>query len=69
LCNTFKNTKVIDKRFTYNGKIIRRRRECLVCGERFSTYEFYVEISKGMRNNVKTKEHILNLLCSVLNDI
>ncbi|MEW5767773.1 MAG: transcriptional regulator NrdR [bacterium] len=31
--------KVIDSRETSNKTSIRRRRECLVCGERFTTYE------------------------------
>ena len=32
-------TKVVDKRDTEDGKSIRRRRECLSCGKRFTTYE------------------------------
>ena len=32
-------TKVIDSRLTDEGNQVRRRRECLSCGERFSTYE------------------------------
>ena len=32
-------TKVIDKRSSENNKAIRRRRECLACKERFTTYE------------------------------
>lgn len=32
-------TKVIDSRDTSDGKVIRRRRECLKCQKRFSTYE------------------------------
>jgi transcriptional repressor NrdR len=32
-------TKVIDSRETGDGKVIRRRRECLKCQKRFSTYE------------------------------
>lgn len=32
-------TKVIDKRSSEDNKAIRRRRECLVCKERFTTYE------------------------------
>lgn len=32
-------TKVIDSRETGDGKVIRRRRECLKCEKRFSTYE------------------------------
>lgn len=32
-------TKVIDSRETNDGGVIRRRRECLKCSARFSTYE------------------------------
>lgn len=32
-------TKVIDSRESSDGKVIRRRRECLKCVKRFSTYE------------------------------
>ncbi len=32
-------TKVIDSRESADGKVIRRRRECLKCSKRFSTYE------------------------------
>ena len=34
--------KVVDSRPSQDGRAIRRRRECLKCGERFTTYE-YVE--------------------------
>lgn len=33
------NNKVIDSRLTEDGTSIRRRRECLDCGKRFTTYE------------------------------
>ena len=32
-------TKVIDSRFGEEGLQVRRRRECLICNERFTTYE------------------------------
>ena len=32
-------SKVIDSRSTEEGTTIRRRRECLECGKRFTTYE------------------------------
>ena len=32
-------TKVIDSRLAAEGRQIRRRRECLACGERFTTFE------------------------------
>ena len=33
------NDKVVDTRVSRDGDAIRRRRECLECGERFTTYE------------------------------
>ena len=32
-------SKVVDSRSTDDGNSIRRRRECLQCGKRFTTYE------------------------------
>lgn len=32
-------TKVIDSRLTAEGRQVRRRRECLECGERYTTFE------------------------------
>ncbi|PIU07631.1 MAG: transcriptional regulator NrdR [Candidatus Moranbacteria bacterium CG_4_8_14_3_um_filter_34_16] len=37
-CNN-SETKVVDSRDTNDGKTTRRRRECLKCAARFSTYE------------------------------
>ena len=33
------DTKVIDSRLVAEGEQVRRRRECLECGERYTTYE------------------------------
>lgn len=33
------NDKVIDSRTASDGHVVRRRRECLECGRRFTTYE------------------------------
>lgn len=33
------DSKVVDSRPTEDGESIRRRRECLTCGKRFTTYE------------------------------
>ncbi|MEX2213870.1 MAG: transcriptional regulator NrdR [Phycisphaeraceae bacterium] len=38
------NDKVIDSRATDGGAAVRRRRQCVACGKRFTTYE-YVERS------------------------
>ena len=35
----FNQTKVVESRTTEKGQSIRRRRECLKCGHRFTTYE------------------------------
>ncbi|MCD8199643.1 MAG: transcriptional regulator NrdR [Coriobacteriaceae bacterium] len=37
-CN-YEETKVVDSRSSEDGTSIRRRRECLNCGHRFTTYE------------------------------
>ncbi len=37
-CN-FEQSKVVDSRPSRDGRAIRRRRECLSCSERFTTYE------------------------------
>jgi len=34
-----KDTKVVETRVNEEGNSIRRRRECMVCGKRFTTYE------------------------------
>jgi transcriptional repressor NrdR len=36
---THEETKVIDSRLAAEGQQVRRRRECLQCGERFTTFE------------------------------
>jgi transcriptional repressor NrdR len=33
------DTKVIDSRLVGEGSSVRRRRQCLVCNERFTTFE------------------------------
>ena len=38
------DNKVIDSRLSKDGNEIRRRRECLVCGRRFTTYEHIEKI-------------------------
>lgn len=38
------DNKVIDSRLGKNGDAIRRRRECIICGRRFTTYEHVEEI-------------------------
>ena len=38
------NNKVIDSRLSKNGRTIRRRRECIECERRFTTYEKLVDV-------------------------
>jgi transcriptional repressor NrdR len=42
-CGEFDN-KVIDSRVSKDGSVIRRRRECIECSRRFTTYEHIEEI-------------------------
>ena len=37
--------KVVDSRSAKNGESIRRRRECLNCNQRFTTYEYIEDVS------------------------
>jgi transcriptional repressor NrdR len=39
------DNKVIDSRLSKEGAVIRRRRECLACGRRFTTYERVEELA------------------------
>jgi len=40
-----KEDKVVDSRSTAEESAVRRRRECLKCGKRFTTYEYIEEVS------------------------
>ncbi len=40
------DNKVIDSRLTDNGQAVRRRRQCLQCSKRFTTYERVEETSR-----------------------
>ena len=59
------DTKVIDSRPTEEGHAIRRRRECEVCGKRFTTYEKVEEniimiVKKDGRREAFDRNKILN---------
>jgi transcriptional repressor NrdR len=41
----FKEDKVVDSRATAEESAVRRRRECLKCGKRFTTYEYIEDVS------------------------
>lgn len=52
----FEETKVIDTRPTDEGQTIRRRRECINCGKRFTTYEKIENIQLIVVKKDKTRE-------------
>jgi len=57
--------KVIDSRESHEGSVIRRRRECLQCKRRFTTYERVEELypliaKKDGRREAFDREKILN---------
>jgi transcriptional repressor NrdR len=60
----FEEDKVVDSRTTKEGEAIRRRRECLKCGSRFTTYE-YIEraplmvVKKDGRREHYSREKLL----------
>jgi transcriptional repressor NrdR len=41
----YNETKVVDSRLTSDGAAIRRRRECLKCEFRFTTYEYVEQVN------------------------
>jgi transcriptional repressor NrdR len=49
-------TKVIDSRLAGEGRQIRRRRECLSCGERFTTFEAAELIMPVVVKSDRTRE-------------
>lgn len=61
----FEESKVIDSRPTDEGERIRRRRECLQCGKRFTTYEIIeslpiIVIKKDKSREPFSREKLLN---------
>ncbi len=57
------NNKVIDSRLSKDGNAIRRRRECILCGRRFTTYETVEDIplmiiKKDKRREVFSREKV-----------
>jgi transcriptional repressor NrdR len=48
--------KVVDSRVGEDGAAIRRRRECLACGRRFTTYERIDELGVVVRKRDGTRE-------------
>jgi len=62
---SFEESKVIDSRPTDEGERIRRRRECISCGKRFTTYEIIetvpiVVVKKDKSREVFDRNKLLN---------
>lgn len=53
---TFEESKVIDSRPTDEGERIRRRRECIKCGKRFTTYEIIESVPIFVIKKDKSRE-------------
>ncbi len=54
-CN-YEESKVIDSRPTDEGERIRRRRECISCGKRFTTYEIIESVPVIVVKKDKSRE-------------
>ena len=57
------DNKVIDSRLGKDGAVIRRRRECIICSRRFTTYEHIEEIpvmivKKDGRREIFSREKV-----------
>ncbi len=57
------DNKVIDSRLSKDGNVIRRRRECIICSRRFTTYEHIEDIpvmiiKKDGRREVFSREKV-----------
>lgn len=53
---SFDESKVIDSRPTDEGERIRRRRECIKCGKRFTTYEIIESVPLVVVKKDKSRE-------------
>src|SRR3954449_10905303 len=61
----FENDKVVDSRESKEGELIRRRRECMKCEKRFTTYERideipYMVVKKDGRREKFERQKILS---------
>ncbi|MDD4899540.1 MAG: transcriptional regulator NrdR [Candidatus Omnitrophica bacterium] len=64
----YKEDKVVDSRATAEESAVRRRRECLKCQKRFTTYEYVEEVSlmvikkDGSRQNFDRKKILSGII-------
>jgi len=62
---SYEESKVIDSRPTDEGERIRRRRECLNCGKRFTTYEMIeslpiIVVKRDRSREIFDREKLMN---------
>ena len=60
----FEESKVIDSRPTDEGERIRRRRECMRCAKRFTTYEIIENVPVIVIKRDKSRESFARLSCA-----
>jgi len=53
----YKEDKVVDSRATAEESAVRRRRECLKCAKRFTTYEYIEDVSLMVIKKDGRREH------------
>jgi len=54
-CNC-EEDKVVDSRAAFDGRSVRRRRECLSCSKRYTTYEYVEKVSLSVVKNDGKRE-------------
>jgi transcriptional repressor NrdR len=52
----YEQDKVVDSRSSKEGRAVRRRRECLECGKRFTTYEYIENFPLSIVKNDQRRE-------------
>ncbi len=52
----YEQDKVVDSRSSKEGRAVRRRRECLKCGDRFTTYEYIENFPLTVVKNDQRRE-------------
>lgn len=67
-CLKCRRTEVVDSRAVPSGITVRRRRACLGCGNRWTTYEVSAEAYRGILPLLDVAER-LDLLRQVLNEV
>jgi len=71
------NDKVIDSRLSKDEIVIRRRRQCLICSNRFSTYEaveeqllpFLIERKAGLEATAKNLKNMASFMSMIFKEL